>query len=52
MLEALPGCYILIGNGEGEWHGCYPHNSGYDFNDACIPIGAALWVRLAERYLA
>jgi hippurate hydrolase len=52
MLEALPGCYILIGNGEGEWHGCYPHNPGYDFNDDCIPIGAALWVRLAERYLA
>jgi hippurate hydrolase len=52
MLEARPGCYVILGNGEGEWHGCHAHNPGYDFNDACIPIGGAFWVRLVERYLA
>jgi hippurate hydrolase len=52
MLQALPGCYIGLGNGQGKWHGCQPHNPGFDFNDAAIPIGAAYWVRLAERYLA
>jgi hippurate hydrolase len=51
MLEALPGCYIAIGNGAGEWHGCHVHNPGYDFNDEAIPIGASIWVRLAETYL-
>jgi hippurate hydrolase len=28
------------------------HNPSYDFNDALIPIGATLWVRLAERFLS
>jgi hippurate hydrolase len=51
MLQARPGCYVILGNGEGEWHGCHVHNPGYDFNDDCIPLGAAFWVRLAERYL-
>jgi hippurate hydrolase len=52
MLQARPGCYVILGNGEGEWHGCHAHNPGYDFNDDCIPIGAAFWVRLVERFLA
>jgi len=59
MLEALPGCYAFIGNGEGGHrdvgHGagpCMLHNASYDFNDALIPLGAAYWVRLAERLLA
>jgi hippurate hydrolase len=28
------------------------HNPSYDFNDHLIPLGAALWVKLAERWLA
>jgi hippurate hydrolase len=52
MLKARPGSYVILGNGEGEWHGCHVHNPGYDFNDDCIPLGAAFWVRLVERYLA
>jgi hippurate hydrolase len=28
------------------------HNPGYDFNDACLPLGATYWVKLAERFLA
>jgi hippurate hydrolase len=52
MLQARPGAYLVLGNGQGEWHGCHVHNPGYDFNDAVIPIGAAFWVRLAERFLA
>ena len=50
MLEHCPGSYLLIGNGDGEG-GCMVHNPEYDFNDQNIPIGAAYWVRLAERYL-
>ncbi|MFC5695181.1 M20 aminoacylase family protein [Pseudomonas sp. GCM10022186] len=50
-LEKVPGCYLLIGNGEG--HGsCEVHNPGYDFNDQALPLGATFWVRLAQRFLA
>ncbi|WP_175021695.1 M20 aminoacylase family protein [Burkholderia aenigmatica] len=51
MLQARPGCYVVIGNGEGSWGGCSVHNPGYDFNDEAIPYGASLWVRLVEAYL-
>ena len=51
MLERVPGAYIQIGNGDGEG-GCEVHNSGYDFNDAALPYGAALFARLAEKRLA
>ena len=27
------------------------HNPGYDFNDQNLPIGAAYWVLLAQRWL-
>ncbi|GJG94851.1 M20 aminoacylase family protein [Cupriavidus pauculus] len=51
MLNAVPGCYLILGNGEGEFGGCMVHNPGYDFNDAVLPLGASAWVRLAERFL-
>ncbi len=59
MLQAKPGCYVFIGNGEGDHrmngHGlgpCNLHNPSYDFNDELLPIGATYWVRLAETFLA
>ena len=55
MLEAVPGSYLLIGNGDASTGGhgaCMVHNPGYDFNDSNIAVGSAYWVRLAERYLA
>ncbi|MFZ6862065.1 M20 aminoacylase family protein [Undibacterium sp. Ji67W] len=58
MLQEKPGCYVFIGNGDGEHrdigHGlgpCNLHNPSYDFNDDLLPIGATYWVRLAETYL-
>jgi metal-dependent amidase/aminoacylase/carboxypeptidase family protein len=30
---------------------CNLHNPSYDFNDALIPIGASLWVKLVEARL-
>ena len=59
FLQALPGAYFVMGNGEGDHreggHGlgpCTLHNPSYDFNDTLIPLGATAWVRLAERWLA
>jgi hippurate hydrolase len=52
MLERVPGSYLLIGNGDGNSAGaCMVHNPAYDFNDANLPIGAAYWVLLAQRFL-
>jgi hippurate hydrolase len=58
MLQQKPGCYVFIGNGDGDHrtigHGlgpCNLHNASYDFNDDLLPIGASYWVRLAETYL-
>ena len=55
FLQEKPGCYVFIGNGEGEHrdggHGlgpCVLHNGSYDFNDKLLPIGASFWVKLAE----
>ncbi|WP_284618739.1 M20 aminoacylase family protein [Aquabacterium humicola] len=52
FLEQVPGCYFLLGNGEGDAGGCDVHNPGYDFNDAALGTGASFWVRLAESYLS
>ena len=48
MLEKVPGAYINIGNGEDS---AAVHNSHYNFNDAAIPYGSALFARLVERSL-
>ncbi|MDO8375203.1 MAG: M20/M25/M40 family metallo-hydrolase, partial [Polaromonas sp.] len=59
MLQAKPGCYVFIANGDGAHremgHGggpCMLHNPSYDFNDDLIPLGATFWVRLSESWLA
>ena len=48
MLQAKPGCYILLGNdGQGPG-GCGLHNPNYDFNDDILTTGADFWVKLVE----
>lgn len=52
MLEEVPGCYLFIGNGDGNKEGsCAVHNPNYDFNDKNLINGGAFWAFLAERYL-
>ncbi|WP_281970615.1 MULTISPECIES: M20 aminoacylase family protein [unclassified Polynucleobacter] len=58
MLEKVPGCYVFIGNGDGDHravgHGmgpCHLHNPCYDFNDHLLPVGASYWVHLTQAYL-
>jgi amidohydrolase len=48
MLEARPGAFILIGNGDSA----RLHNPGYDFNDAALPYGMSYWAQLVETALA
>jgi len=44
MLEARPGAFIFLGNGDTAGL----HNPNYDFNDDAIPVGVSYWVKLAE----
>ena len=51
MLQARPGAYLLLGNGEEGVGGCSLHNPSYDFNDDILSIGADFWVTLVETQL-
>ncbi|AKQ57895.1 amidohydrolase/peptidase [Bordetella hinzii] len=59
FLEKVPGCYLFLGNGDGDhrlqsYHGmgpCQLHNPNYDFNDALLPVGATYWVKLVQAFL-
>ena len=44
MLEARPGAFIFIGNGDTAGL----HHPAYDFNDEAIPHGVSYWARLVE----
>ncbi len=44
MLEARPGAYVFLGQGEGAGL----HHPEYDFNDEISPIGASWFVKLVE----
>jgi hippurate hydrolase len=48
MLEARPGAFIFMGNGDTA----SLHHPAYDFNDDAIPVGVSYWVKLAEKALA
>ncbi len=48
MLEAKPGAFAFIGNGDTA----SLHHPGYDFNDDAIPHGIRYWVKIVELALA
>lgn len=45
MLEARPGAYLFLGQGEGPM--C--HHPQYNFNDEIGPVGASFFARIVER---
>ncbi len=49
MLQARPGAYLRLGQGGDA--ASFLHTARYDFNDVVLPLGAALYARLAERAL-
>lgn len=48
MLEARPGAFIFMGNGESAGL----HHPKYNFNDEAISHGVSYWVKLVETALA
>jgi hippurate hydrolase len=47
MLNARPGAYILVGNGDTA----NVHHPKYNFNDEVIPAGCSWWAEIVERRL-
>jgi hippurate hydrolase len=47
MLQARPGAFIWVGNGESAGL----HHPKYNFNDDAIPFGTSYWVKLVETAL-
>ena len=52
MARAVPGCFMLIGNGTDGAAARPLHASDYDFNDDILGPGAAYIATLAEQVLA
>jgi len=48
MLEARPGAFIFLGNGDTA----KLHHPAYDFNDDALAYGMSYWVELVETALA
>jgi amidohydrolase len=48
MLEARPGAFMFIGNGDSAGL----HHPSYNFNDDAIVFGTSYWVKLVETTLA
>ncbi len=47
MLNARPGAFIFVGNGDSAGL----HHPAYNFNDDVIPVGTSYWVKLVETAL-
>jgi len=51
MASAVPGCFILTGNGTEGGHSRPLHSADYDFNDDALVPGSSFWVALVEQQL-
>ena len=48
MAEKVPGCYLIVGNGETS---SPLHNPNYDFNDDALVYGGSFFARVIEKEL-
>ena len=49
MSNEIPGCYVIIGNGEDS---NALHNPNFDFNDEALVYGGSFFARVIEKELA
>jgi len=52
MAAAVPGCFMLMGNGTEGGHARPLHSADYDFNNAALVPGSSYWVALVVRLIA
>lgn len=45
---AVPGCFLLMGNGQEGANAQPLHAADYDFNDDLLPFGARFWTTLVQ----
>lgn len=51
FLEAVPGCFLFLGsNNPARGLDGQHHSPRFDFDEACLPIGTEIFLRLQERY--
>jgi metal-dependent amidase/aminoacylase/carboxypeptidase family protein len=46
--NVVPGCLLLMGNGQHGPNGQPLHANDYDFNDALLPFGVEFWSALVK----
>ena len=51
MALKVPGCFVRIGQRDGDKGATPVHHPRYDFNDDILPIGASFWATLVEQEL-
>jgi hippurate hydrolase len=51
MAQRVPGCFVRIGQANGDKGSVPVHHPRYDFNDEILPIGASYWAALVEQEL-
>jgi len=51
MAQKVPGCFIRVGQAQGDKGTTSVHHPLYDFNDDILPLGASLWATLVEQEL-
>ncbi len=49
---AIPGCFLLMGNGETGPHGQPLHSNDFDFNDELLSTGVTFWTALVRDRLS
>ncbi|MDJ0391427.1 M20 aminoacylase family protein [Roseomonas sp. E05] len=52
MAQAVPGCFIRLGQADPSKENFSTHHPRYNFNDAILPTGIAFWASLVEQELA
>ncbi|MBE9203299.1 amidohydrolase [Synechocystis salina LEGE 06099] len=51
FLQAVPGCYFLLGSANSDLGLDYPHHHPrFNFDEAVLPVGVELFVRCVERF--
>jgi len=52
FLEAVPGCYFVLGSANPSKDLAYPHHHPrFDFDETALPMGVEIFVRCVEKFL-
>ena len=52
IFERVPGCYFKLGVSDPAGSPRFGHHPRFDLDEAALPLGVEMFVRVVERYLA